>query len=372
MSRQMKRMLIIVGIVLALIFGWYGVKKIMFWWFSSHYAPPPVTVNASTVQEKNWQSYLTSVGTLTAAMGVNISGETGGIVKEVRFDSGQSVQKGDVLFLLDTSIEQAQLKDRRAQLKLAELNYQRDQTLMKRNAISEAAQDISYARYKQASAAVEEMEARIQQKTLTAPFSGKTGIRKIDVGEYISAGEEMVTLQALDPLRVRFNLPEQYLLDIALDQAVDVTVNLSHGNKTIRGKITAINSKVNETTRNILVEATIPNTQMQLYPGMYADVKIWLHERKNVLTIPQTAISYSLHGDSVFIIKNDEKDKNKKPLLHAYRQYVEVGARRNNEVEIIVLPKKTSELKVNDTVVTSGQLKLQNGTHVIVDNSVEL
>lgn len=371
MSKQMKKMLIVVSIVLAIIFGWYTIKKIMFWWFSSHYSPPAVTVSASTVTETSWNSYLSAIGTLTAINGVNISSETGGVIKEIRFESGQFVNKGDLLFLLDTRIEQAQLKDRQAQLKLNELNYEREQTLVKRNAISQSVLDATLARLDQSKAAVEEIEARIQQKTITAPFSGKTGIRKIDLGEYVAAGEEMVTLQSLDPMHVQFHLPEQYLLDIYLGQTVDVNINVA-GGKSIRGKVTAIHSKVDQMTRNILVEATIPNPTLKFFPGMYADVKIWLRERKNILVIPQTAISYSLHGDSIFVIKNEEKNKKKKSLLKAYRQYIEVGEHRNEEVEVKNIPNTKDPLKPGDQVVTSGQLKLQNGTPVVVDNSVKM
>jgi membrane fusion protein (multidrug efflux system) len=211
-------------------------------------------------------------------------------------------------------------------------------------------------------------EAHIQQKTVTAPFNGKLGISRINLGEFLSAGTAMVTLQSLDPLNVRFNLPEQYVPNLYLQQPVDINVNLnlkdSTVNQLIHGVITAINSKVEQSTRNILVQATIPNKNLQLYPGMFALVNIWLREQKNVIVLPQTAISYSLHGDSVFIIK--DKGKKNHPYLYVNRQYVKVGERRGDQVVI------ESGLKAGDQVATSGQLKLQNDTHVVIDNSVEL
>lgn len=364
MSKPMKRMLLIVGIVFTLIFGWYGAKKGIFYYYMSHYKPAAVSVLATKATSETWQSYLESVGTLTAVMGVEISPEVAGLVKEMRFESGQFVKKGDLLVLLESSVEEAILKDNLAQLKLMQINFERDQTLLKKNAISQSTVDATNARLQQAEAAVQQTQALLKQKTILAPFSGKIGIRQINIGEYLSAGTTIVTLQTIDPLLVRFNLPEQYVNEIYLKQPIDISVNLS-GGKTIRGEITAINAKVDQTTRNILIEATIPNKDLQLYPGMYAGVKIWLKAKNNVVTLPQTAISYSLHGDSVYIIKS-EKDENGESILKASRQYVTVGERRGDQVAIL------ENVSAGDLVVTSGQVKLQNGTLVDIATNVEL
>ncbi len=365
MSPQMRKMLLIVGIVFGIIFAWYGIKKIGFAYLMSHYVPPPVTVSSSIATTKNWQGNLTSVGTLAAVNGVDISAEVPGIVKEIHFESGQFVKQGDILVLLDMSIEQAQLQDNQAQLKLSQLNYNRNKALVARSAVSQAELDKLTAQLQQSQAGVEQIQAKIRQKTITAPFSGKIGIRMIDIGQYVSAGTTMVTLQSMDPLYVKFNLPEQYLNDLYLQQPVEVAVNLE-GVQPFSGTITAINSKVDQATRNILVQATIPNKDFQLYPGMYALVKVLLREHKDVVTLPQTAISYSLHGDSVYVIKPDGKDKHGKPILKAFREYVTVGERRGDEIAIL------KGVNPGEQVVTSGQLKLQNGTHVVIDNSVEL
>lgn len=365
LSPQMKKMLKITGIIFAIIFGWYVAKKMLFMVLISHYQPPPVTISETVVAPKIWQDYLTSVGSLTAVNGVDVSAEASGIVKEIRFESGQTVKQGDVLVVLDTSVEQSELENNQAKLKLSQLSYDRDKTLLKRNAISQSVVDGDLANLQQAQAGVDEAQAHISQKTITAPFSGKIGIRQINLGQYVAAGTTMVTLQSLDPLYVRFNLPEQYVSDLYLQQPVTVTINSdATGSQNIQGVITAIDSKVDQTTRNILVQATIPNPNQTLYPGMFASVKVALRDKNNVLVLPQTAVSYSLHGDSVFVIRAEGKKKH--PILHAYREYVKVGERRDDEVSI------TSGIKPGDQIATSGQIKLQNGTQVAIDNSVEL
>jgi membrane fusion protein (multidrug efflux system) len=364
MSKQMVRMLIIVGIVFGLIFGFYGLKKILFLRYLLHYTPPPVTISASTAKTVTWQSYLSSVGTLVAINGVEITSEVAGIVKEIHFSSGQFVKKNDLLVLLDTRVENAQLKNDEAKLNLSQLNYNRNLTLAKKNVASQSTLDTTRAELLESQAALESTQARIQQKTIVAPFDGRIGIRLINIGEYVSAGTPMVSLQSLDPLYVQFNLPEQFLSLLYIGQPIDVIVN-QRKNKVIKGTISAINSKVDQVTRNILVQGTISNQNMELYPGMFAAIKVWLKQQKNTVILPQTAISYSLHGDAVYIIK-EEKDSSGKPILRAYRQYVKIGERREAEAAIL------DGIKAGDQVVTSGQLKLQNGTHVVIDNSVEL
>lgn len=362
--KPMNKMLLYVGIFFLIVFGWYGVKKGLFFWFMSTYQEPPVTVSSTVATSKTWQSYLNAVGTLNAINGVDLSSEVSGTVKEIKFNSGQFVKKGDVIILLDTSIQEADLKSSQAEAQLAKINYDREKTLFGKNASSQAALDKRLADLLQAQARVENVQAQIMEKTITAPFDGRLGIRQINLGQYISPGINMVTLQSLDPLYVMFNLPEQYLSELYINQDIDVNVNFGAG-KTVKGKISAINSKVDQATRNVLIQATIPNENYQLYPGMYGSVKIWLKERKNTIAVPQTAISYSLSGDYVFLIKNESKDE-KKPLLRVYRQYVKVGERRGDEAAIL------EGLQAGDQIVSSGQLKLQNGSRVVINNSVEL
>lgn len=364
MTKPMSKMLIYVGLFFAIVFGIYGIKKAIFMWYMSHYESPPITISATTAREQTWQSYLTAVGTLTAMDGVDISPEVPGTIQDIRFDSGQLIKKGDVIILMNSQVENANLKNNQAKLTLAKINYDREKTLFEKKVSSQATLDTRYAELLQAEAGVELAQAQIQQKTIAAPFDGRLGIRQVNLGQYVSAGTPMVTLQSLNPLYVMFHLPEQYLTDLYLGQNVDVTVNLS-GGKTVQGKITAINAKVEQMTRNILVQATIPNDKFEVYPGMYGSAKVWLKQKQSTVVIPQTSISYSLNGDYVFVIKDESKSKDQ-PLLHAYRQYVKVGDRRDSEAAIL------EGLHPGDRIVTGGQLKLQNGAQVMIDNSAEL
>jgi len=365
LSPQMKKMLLIVFIVFGLIFGWKGLQKLLFIWFMSHYQPPPITVSATLANSTTWPSYLSSIGTLTAINGVDISTEAAGIVKEIHFTSGEFVHSGDILIILKTDTEEATLKNNLAQLKLAQINYERNQILSKRKVISPSVLDSSLAELQQAEAMVEESRAKIQQKMISAPFSGKIGIRKVNLGEYVAPGAAMVSLQQFDPLYVQFNLPEQYASQLYLQQPIEVIVNLK-GSKPIQGRITAINSEVDINTRNLLIQATLPNPHGQLYPGMFANVNVALPLQKNVIVLPQSAISYSLHGDSVFILKSTGISKKGIMNWQANRIYVQVGEHRGNNVVIL------KGVKLGDPIVTSGQLKLENGAPVIIDNSVGL
>lgn len=360
----MKRMLLFVGIFFAIIFGWYGAKKVLMWWFMSHYQPPAVTISAVTAKSEMWSPYLEAVGTLTAVNGVDLSSEASGIIKTIRFNSGQYVHQGETVLQLETSVEEALLKDRQAQLKLAQMNYERDKKLYEKNVSSQSALDTRFAQLQAAESGVESVKAQIRQKNIVAPFSGRLGIRQVNLGQFLSAGTTVVTLQSLNPLYVLFNLPEQFLPQLFLNQMVDVTVNFGQG-KTIRGKITAINSKVDQVTRNVQIQATINNEKAQLYPGMFASIKVWSRAKENTIIIPQTAVSYSLSGDYVFLIKNESKNK-KQEDLRVYRQYIKVGDHRGAQVSIL------EGLKAGDRIVTSGQLKLQNATRITIDNKVEL
>lgn len=364
MKTPMSKMLMIVSIFFVVVFGIYGVKKLVFMWFMANYTPPPITISATKTTTKTWESFVSAVSTLTAINGVDLSSDVSGIVKEIRFNSGQLIKKGDVVILLDATIEQAALKSNQAKLTLANINYEREKKLFEKRVSSQAALDASYAELLQAEAGVESVKAQIKQKTITAPFDGRLGIRLIDLGQYISPGTTMVTLQSTNPLYVRLSLPEQYLSMLYINQPMEIIADFGKG-KTAEGKVTAINSKVDPITRSILIEATIPNEKNELYPGMFAMSKVWLKERKDTIVVPQTAISYSLSGDYVFIIKDESKKKNQ-PILNAYRQYVKVGEQRGDEVSIL------DGLEPNQMIVTSGQLKLQNGTRVLIDNSVKL
>lgn len=363
MSKSMSRMLLFVGIFFALLFGWYGIKKIFIMVMMSNYTMPPITVSSVVATEKNWRSYVESVGSLSAVNGVELSTEASGIVRFIHINSGQNVKKGDLIIELDTRLQKAALKDKAAQLKLTQIDYEREKKLYEKRVTAQSTLDKSLAALQKAEAAYEIVNAEIDQKTIEAPFDGRVGIRQVNLGQYVSPGTPMVSLQALSPLFVDFNLPEQYVKDLYIKQPIEIIVN--NIEKTpISGMITAINSKVDQVTRNILVQATIPNNAHLLYPGMYALVRIWLQDTGRKIVIPQSAISYSLSGDYVFLIKKDG-DKKDSPL-RTRRQYIKVGERRGNEAVIL------SGLKAGDVIVSSGQLKLRNESHVVINNKLEL
>lgn len=363
MSKPMSRMLIFVGLFFALVFGWYGIKKIFIAWMMANYQMPPITVSSTPVTEKNWHSYLESIGSLVAVNGVDLSTESAGIVRNIHINSGQNVKRGDLLIELDTALQKAALKDRAARLTLAKMDYDRQKTLRSRNVSPQSTLDQTLATLQQAEAAYEMVNAEIKQKTITAPFDGRVGIKQVNLGQYVSPGTPMVTLQSLNPLYVDFHLPEQYVKNLYIKQPIDISIN-GLNNKPIAGNITAINAKVDQTTRNILIQGTIPNNSQLLYPGMYALVRVWLPGSTHKIVIPQTAISYSLSGDYVFVIKNEGSKKS--PNLHVYRQYVKVGERRGAEAVIL------NGLKAGDIIVSSGQLKLRNGASVVINNKLEL
>lgn len=363
MSKPFKKMLLGVSIFFGIVFGWYGVKKAMFFWFMSHYKPPAVTISTAKAKSSTWQPYLTAVGTVCAKQGVEIASEVPGMIDEIYFHSGDAVKKGDVLVVLRSDVEKAALKNSLAKLELAKLNYEREKTLNHKKFSSQANLDLRHTEWLFSQANVESIEAQIRQKRITAPFDGKLGIRQVNLGQFISPGMPIVSLQALNPLYVLFSLPEQYLPALTVGQTIDVSLNLGEGKK-VTGKIKAINTKVEAATRNILIEAQINNDQADIYPGMYGLVNVWLKQNKPFIVLPQTAVSYSLSGDYVFVIKNEGKAD--APSLHAYRQYVKTGERRSDEVAIL------EGLNPDQEVVTAGQLKLQNGSQVLINNDVKL
>lgn len=361
MTTPMKKMLLITGIVLGVIFGIGGIKKIFFIWMMSHYSQPPATVSSTVAQLMTWRPTLKTIGSLVAINGVEMSAELPGVVSAIRFNSGQWVKQGDVILLLDTQVEQANLKSSQAKLKLASINYQRDQILFKKKATSQSMVDTDLAQLQEAEGNLESIQATIHEKMITAPFDGYLGIRQVNLGQYIQAGTPIVTLQSLNPLYVTFNLPADDLSQLFIHQPIDVSVN---DNLMIQGTITAINSKVDVDTRNIKIQAIIPNKNLTLRPGMFVNVTVLLPENKKVIVLPETAIAYSLHGDSVFVLQKNGINKNKQPIFKTIRRFVKVGERRGDLVSIL------EGIQPGEQVVTSGQIKLKDNTEVLINNAL--
>lgn len=365
LAKRMIIMSLILLVVFGAIFGWNGLRAYFIKQFFANFEPPPVTISTTKASADTWQPYIAAVGSLMAVNGVDVSSEVAGMVEKIYFQSGQLVKKDEPLLQLDDRIDKENLKNDEAHLKLMTVNYNRQVGLFAKNATAQSTVDQASAEMEQAAAAVAKDKILIDEKLIKAPFDGRIGIRKVNLGQYVSPGNALVTLQSLNPLFVEFSLPEQELVSLAVGQEVVVRVDTYPGQE-FKGKVTAINSKVNEKTRNILVQATLPNDDNRLYPGMFANIKVLLPQKADVITVPQTAISYSLYGDSVFVVKEQGKDKDKKPILRAMRVYVVTGDRRGGQVAI------KRGLQAGDVVIISGQLKLQDNSRVIVDNTVNI
>ena len=333
---------------------------------SAQFRPPPEPVTTVEVTGNSWESLLSAVGSLAAVQGVTVAAELPGKVVHIAFQPGMKVAAGDLLVRQDTTAEEALLPGAEAAVALARTSLNRTRELLADQAVSQAEMDRAVAGYQQALAEAESLRATIAKKTIRAPFAGRLGIRQVNLGQILEAGNEIVTLQALDPIFVDFLLPQQQLSQLKTGLTVRVTSNALLG-KVIEGQITTINPKVEETTRNIKVQATIRNTDEQLRPGMYVDVKIVLPVAKDVLVIPVTAVLYAPYSDSVFIVEDDAgqaKDGQEAGKV-LRQQFVRLGEKRGDFVEVV------SGLQAGETVVTTGVFKLRNGQAVVIDNMLQ-
>ena len=371
MLRLLKPFLI-VGLVLVAVLGglgWYQLvyKPAKVEASLASFKPPPVTISATTAKAETWQPVITSVGTLRAVNGVDIAPQVDGIVTKLSFDSGHDVKAGALLLELDTAVEEAQLRSLQASLRDARLELDRKQKIFNKGDIAKAALDAVQTQHDRATAAVDRTKAIIEQKRIRAPFDGRIGIREVDLGQYLSSGTVVVNLQSLDPIFVDFTVPEQDLDKLKPGQVVTITVDAVPG-RTFSGSLSAIDAKVDRNTRNIRVRATFKNPDHVLVPGLFANVSVHLPQSDKIVTVPETAVTYSLYGETVFLITDPPKEKAKdgSPVLVVNRHPVRTGKRRGDSVAIV------EGLKPGQRVVTSGQIKLQDGTHVRIDNSVVL
>jgi membrane fusion protein, multidrug efflux system len=353
------------------------------------FVPPPETVTSTTVRADAWTSDLTAVGTLNAVQGVTVACELAGKVVNIAFQPGKLVTKGDLLVGQDVSSEQAQLQGALAQIDLTRSTLERDRKMLAERIISQADFDTAKAQYEQALAQADNIRATISKKTIRAPFSGRLGIRQINLGQMLREGDPVVTLQTLNPIFADFALPQQQLAQLHASQPVRVTCDALPGLSS-NGKITAINPLVDTDTRNIKVQATLDNHGEKLRPGMFVNVAVGLPVRQQVLTIPATSVLYAPYGDSVFVIVDakdakiaqDQKDKKegkdgKKDAKGApgaggagatgkvlNQQFVRLGDKRGDFVAV------NSGLKQGDTIVSTGVFKLRNGQAVLIDNKL--
>jgi membrane fusion protein (multidrug efflux system) len=350
---------VFLAVVFGGIFGWKYYNGMQMAAVMSA-PPPPAVIAAAEVETQSWQPYLHAVGSLTAIQGIYVTTEVAGKVSQILARSGQTVKEGDLLLRLDDSVDQADLRGLMAQRTLATLQFERTSKLLKDKSVSRSDYDQSRAGLDSAEAAVATRQALIHKKAITAPFSGQLGIADINLGQYLSPGDAIVSLQALDPVYVDYSLPERHLPDVHPGQAVEVEVQAWPGRR-FKGVISAINPDIDRGTRSLRLRATLANSEQLLRPGMFAEVDTVLPLRRDILTLPRTAVTYNPYGESVFVIQEQDSGG-----LVVQNRPVKTGATRAGRVEIV------AGLQAGERVVSAGQNKLRNGQAVSIDNSVQL
>lgn len=369
-----RRMLIMLGVVLLVVLLLAGYKAFsVYQQIQMFSAPKPaVSVAVASATEQPWQSLLPAVGSLKALQGVDLSLEIAGTVQKVLFQSGQKVKAGQPLLQLDSEVESAQLETAEADLGLSQLDFGRGRQLVGSQAISKGEFDRLSAQLKKNQATVNQLKAALDKKRIVAPFSGTIGIRQVDVGDYLASGTVIATLQDLSSLYVDFYIPEQTVPRLAVAQAINVGVSAYPG-QTFVGSISAINPKIEDSTRNVLVRATLANPDGKLLPGMFANLQVILPDVADGIVVPESAVTYTLYGNSMYVVTqkkgadgNLEKDDKGQPVLIVERRFVETGERRDGLVLV------TKGVQSGEQVVIAGQIKLDNGTHIVISDDKTL
>jgi membrane fusion protein, multidrug efflux system len=360
-----KRMLIVLVLIAVIIgaLGYFKTRQIQAAMKSFSFQPPPEAVTTLVAKQETWPATLDVVGTMVAVHGVTVSADLPGTVDTINFDSGRAVQKGEVLVVLDTRQEKAQLASTEAQRDLAKINHARLQQLVDEGVISRADYDKAAADQKATEANVGEIQATIDRKTIRAPFSGVLGIRQVNLGQYLAAGNPIVPLQSIDPIYVNFNVPQQMTSAMKPGRVVHLTSDSLPG-LAFTGRINAVDSVVDQGTRNIQVQATVTNPGGKLRPGMYVNVGVGVGANRSVISLPASAVNYAPFGDSVYIV-GDVKGPDGKTFRGVRQQFVKLEGSRGDQVAVI------SGINPGDEVVTSGVFKLRNGAAVAVNNKVQ-
>ena len=363
-TKRMVIMLASVGVILGLIFGFGVFKGVMIKKFFASRGAPPQSVSTMVARLDNWQSSISAVGSLKAVRGADMSLEVPGIVDEILFKEGEEVKAGTIIARLRSGEEQARLNALDASAQLAASTYERNRKQFEAKAISQASLDVDNANLKNAQAAVAQQRAILEKKVVRAPFSGKLGVRMVGVGEYIQPGTPIVTLQALDPIYADFYLPAQQVARVNVGQKALVKID-NESPTGVTGSVTAINPKVDASSRNVLVRTTLPNPTEKLLPGSSVNISIDTGAPQRYITLPQTAITYNPYGDTVFIAQEDGKDDQGKPKYKARQTFIVTGPTRGDQVAVL------EGVKEGDTVITAGGTKLQNDTPLLVNNAVQ-
>ena len=364
----LRRMLIMLGAVALVVLALAAYKGYSIYQEVQQFsAPQPaISVSAAAAEARPWQSRLPAIGTLKAFQGVDLTVEVDGTVREVLFRSGEKVELDQPLLQMDSQVEQASLATAEAELGLARVEFERGRSLVSRSNISKSEFDRLAAELQKASASVAQLQAQLAKKRILAPFAGTIGIRQVDVGDYLAPGTTIATLQDLSRLYVDFFLPEQAVPQLAIGERVRFSVAAYPG-EVFEGEIAALNPKVEDTTRNVQVRAMLDNPDDKLLPGMFANLEVLLPGETSQVVIPETAVTYTLYGNSVYVVV-ERKGEDGQPLeddkgqvqLRVERRFVETGERRDGQVVI------HKGLAAGEQVVTAGQLKLDDGAHVAI------
>jgi membrane fusion protein (multidrug efflux system) len=362
MAKRMILTLIVVALVIAGL-GYFKLRQVQAAVKAGAFTPPPEAVTTIIAKRETWPSTLGIVGSTAAVHGVTVSADLPGTVDKINFESGGFVHQGDVLLELDTRQERAQLAAMEAQRDLAKINYARNEQLVKQGVISKMDYDKASADQRQTEANVGEIKATIDRKTIRAPFSGILGIRQVNLGQYLAAGAPIVSLQSLNPIYANFGVPQETLGHLRIGETVTVTSDAVPGRK-FAGRVNALDSTVDESTRNVQIQATLPNPDGKLRPGMFIQVEVGVGRSTEVFPIPASAISYAPFGDSVYIV-TDLKGQNGSTYRGVRQQFVKVAGTRGDQAGIV------SGLNEGDEVVTSGAFKLRQGAAVAVNNKVQ-
>jgi membrane fusion protein, multidrug efflux system len=363
MAKRMILMLTVMAVFIATL-GFVKVRQ--FQAMAQQFAamqPPPDAVTTIIAAREDWPATLSAIGTVAAVQGVTVSADLPGVVDRIAFESGRTVAQGDVLVELDTRQEQAQLAAADAQLELARLNFERMQGLVGQDAVSRAEYDSAAAGQKQAEARVREIRATIERKTIRAPFSGVLGIRQVNLGQYLTGGDPVVPLQSLNPIYVNFGVPQQDVGQIRIGRTVRITAGDVADVRFI-GRVSAIDSVADQTTRNLQVQATLDNAGGRLRPGMFVQTQVVLGAATSVIALPASAINYAPYGDSVFVV-TDLKTEQGQTYRGVRQQVVKLGGARGDQIAVL------SGINPGEEIVTSGVFKLRNGAPVRVDNTVQ-
>jgi membrane fusion protein, multidrug efflux system len=355
---MLKGFLIVIGIIVALLVGIFLIK-------APQFAPPPPfvmppeTVTSREAEEMIWENVVTAVGTLRASQGVMVSAEVSGTVSAIHFDSGESVETGDLLFELDTSTERAQLESAKATHELAEVNLKRAQELRESRSIAQSELDTADARAKETKAAMEQVRATLEKKVIRAPFAGRLGIRQVDVGEYLNPGAVVVSLQSINPVYVDFSLPQQQVTKVKNGYVFRLEVD-TYPDRSFEGVVEAIDPDLDLSNRMFRVRGVLVNEDGALRPGMFANVGIVQPEAYTVVAVPGTAVYYQAYGNTIFVVKPGESGN------IVEQRFVKLGRTKGDFVSVL------NSLEVGEEVVTAGAFKLFNGRSVVIDNSKAL